>query len=135
MKSNVNSSLMLVNVRQFIRFVLVGLLNTVIFYGIYVLLLQVGYSYAFSLLIGTIIGIVNSYVWNKFFTFRKKLKSIWETVKFFIVYGVQYLSNLLIIHTCVTVLGISAELAGLVAICFGVFISFFGHKYWTFRSA
>jgi putative flippase GtrA len=124
-----------INMRQFFKFALVGFINTAVFYGIYFALLQLGFNYVIALTVGTVVGIVNSYLWNKIFTFRVKKKSLWESVKFFLVYGVQYLSNLLIIHICVSHIGISEELAGLLAISVGVFISYFGHKFWTFRGA
>ena len=126
-------TLCFVNVQQFLKFSFVGFVNTAIFYGIYYFLLQLGFFYVTALTIGTMAGLVNSYVWNKFFTFKSKERSASESFKFLAVYGVQYLSNLLIIYLCVEFVGISPELAGLAAICVGVFISYFGHKLWTFR--
>lgn len=122
------------NICQFIKYVLVGLLNTGVFYGIYYIMLQLGFFYAISVTVGTIIGIINSYFCNKYFTFKSEKKSISETVKFLTVYFIQYLSNLLIIHLCVNNVGISAELAGGVAISIGLFISYFGNKFWSFRA-
>lgn len=119
--------------RQFIKYVFVGILNTIIYYGIYYAMLKFGFFYVVSVTVGTIAGIINSYFWNKFFTFRSKKKSVAEKFKFLSVYGVQYLSNLLIIYLCVNYVGISEELAGLGAIGIGMFISYFGHKFWSFR--
>lgn len=126
------NKLELMDIRKFIKFSLVGVVNTVVFYGIYYFLLQAGIWYVVSLTIGNIVAIINSYVLNKFFTFKAKKKSISESVRFFIVAGVQYLLNLLIVHVCVSFIGISAELSGLIAICISVFASYFGHKFWTF---
>jgi len=121
------------NINQFIKYVFVGLINTAIYYGIYYLMLKLGFSYALSLTVGTIAGVVNSYFWNKYFTFRTKKITVSETLKFLLVYGVQYLSNLFIIYLCVEYLGISKELAGLAAIGIGTFIGYFGHKFWSFK--
>lgn len=123
------------DIRQFIKYILVGLMNTGVFYGIYYIMLRLGFFYAISVTVGTIVGIINSYFWNKYFTFKSEKKSISETVKFLTVYFVQYLSNLLVIHLCVNNVGVSAELAGLVAISIGLFISYFGNKFWSFRVA
>jgi len=122
------------NISQFLKYVFVGCLNTVVFYCIYYIMLQLGFFYALSVTVGTVIGIINSYFWNKFFTFKSKKKSIEEMHKFLMVYFVQYLSNLLIIYLCINYIGISAELAGIVAISIGLFISYFGHKFWSFRN-
>jgi len=96
-------------------------------------MIKMEFSYALSLATGTIAGIINSYFWNKYFTFRTKKITVSETVKFLIVYGVQYFSNLLLIYLCVEYTGISKELAGFFAIGVGTFIGYFGHKFWSFR--
>jgi len=130
---NVKRKLANMDIRKFIKFSLVGVVNTVVFYSIYYILLQLGILYAISLTVGNVIAIFNSYILNKFFTFKTKGKSLKETIKFFMVAGAQYLFNLLIVHICVSLIGISAELAGLIAISLSVFASYFGHKIWTFR--
>jgi len=122
-----------INMRQFLKFIFVGVINTVVFYGVYYGLLQLGISYVISLTVGNVIGIVNSYLWNKFFTFKSKKRSMSETVKFITIAILQYFLNLLIVHLCVTILDISPELAGLIAISISVFVSYFGHKFWSFR--
>jgi putative flippase GtrA len=121
------------NPKQFIKFSFVGVLNTVVFYGVYLILLRLGFSFVIATTAGTIVGILNSYVWNKLFTFKAKQKCKSEVAKFLVVYFVQYLSNLLIIYLCVTYIGVSAELSGIPSIAIGVFISYFGHKFWTFK--
>jgi len=118
---------------QFIKFSLVGVLNTLVFYGIYYLLLRLGFFYVVAATAGTVAGIINSYIFNKLFVFKTKRRSISEVIKFMIVYGVQYLSNILVIFLCITYIGISAELAGIPAVGIGVIISFLGHKFWSFR--
>ena len=119
---------------QFFKFAIVGFANTALYYLVYFILLQLGFYYYIALTIGTITGIINSYIWNKIFTFMSKQKSMSEKIKFLTVYGVQYLNNLLITHLCIRYLGLIPEVAGLIAIGIGVFISYFGHKFWTFRS-
>ena len=121
------------DVRKFLKFSFVGFINTAVFYGIYYLLLQLGFSYVVALSGGTAIGIINSYIWNKLYTFKTKKLSVSETLKFLVVYVVQYLSNLLVIYICIEFIGVSPELAGLPAVGIGVFISYFGHKFWTFH--
>jgi putative flippase GtrA len=130
---SIKKKLEMMDIRKFIKFSLVGVVNTVVFYGIYYVLLQVGLVYAIALTVSNIVAIANSYVLNKLFTFKTKEKSFKETVRFFIVAGIQYLLNLLIVHVCVSFIGISATLAGVIAIGITVFISYFGHKLWTFR--
>ena len=118
---------------QLVKFVFVGCLNVAIYYGLFVLMLQIGVHYIPATSIGMIIAIINSYFWNKFFTFKSSSRAFGEKIKFLIVHGVQYLCNILIIHLCVTLLNIMPELAGLFAVIIGMFVSFFGHKFWSFK--
>lgn len=123
----------MMDIKKFIKFSFVGVINTIVFYVIYFILLQLDFSYVVSLTVGTIAGIINSFLWNKFYTFKSKKLSLSETLKFLAVAGVQYVVNLAVVHICVSYIGISAELAGIIAICISVFVSYFGHKFWTFK--
>ena len=134
-KGRVEKILTTFNVKQFLKFIFVGFINTGVFYSIYYVLLQLGFFYAVALTIGNIIGIINSYLWNKFFTFGSKKRSIGETIKFLVIAIMQYFLNLLIVYLCVDRAGISPESAGLIAISISVFFSYFGHKFWSFREA
>lgn len=116
------------------KFVMVGVMNTLVYYGIYYLLLQLGFHFAIATTSGYIVGLTNSYIWNKLFVFKagKKVHS-GEVVKFIVVYIVQYLANLGIIYVCVEHIGISAEVAGLIAAVIGPFISYTGLRFLGFR--
>jgi putative flippase GtrA len=133
--NSTKSKLGFMDVRKFVKYSLVGVVNTAVFYGIYFMLLQVGVWYVISLTIGNVAAVFNSYIMNKVFTFKTKEKSLRESMKFFVVAGVQYVLNLLVVHFCVGYIGLSAELAGFIAICISVFMSYFGHKLWTFKGA
>ena len=133
--SKVEKILTIINVKQFLKFIFVGFINTGVFYGVYYVLLQLNFSYVVALTVGNIISIINSYLWNKFFTFKSKRRSMGESVKFFVIAIMQYFLNLLIVYSCVDLIGISAELAGLIAISISVFFSYFGHKFWSFKGA
>ena len=134
-KGRVEKILATINVKQFLKFVFVGFINTGVFYGIYYVMLQLNYSYAVALTVGNIIGIINSYIWNKFFTFGSKKASKGEVTKFLVIAIMQYFLNLLIVYICVDLVGISPELAGVIAISISVFFSYFGHKFWSFKGA
>ena len=129
--------LKLTDVGQFVRFSLVGVSNTLVFYAAYLGVLWLGFSFVAAATVGTVIGIVNSYVLNKIFTFRSGKKSsgklLGEKIRFVTVYVAQYFVNIAVISVCVNIFGIRPELAGLPSIGIAVIVSFFGHKYWTFR--
>ncbi|MDE6597502.1 MAG: glycosyltransferase [Clostridia bacterium] len=125
---------------QRIRFLFVGALNTAVGYGVdagfTALFLKLGISTAVAIAaggaIGTVIGTIHSYLWNKFFTFQSKKKSFWEIVRFVLVYAVQYGISFGMN------LGLSKVISNpwiykLITICVTTVISWFGHKYFSFR--
>ena len=126
------------DIKQFIRFSAVGVVNTLVFYAVYLVMLWVGFFYVVAATAGTVSGIVNSYIMNKKFTFRAnsnpKDTHLREKIRFAAICLVQYLVNLAVIFACINFVGMSAELAGLPAVGIAIFVGFFGHKFWTFKN-
>lgn len=119
--------------RKEIRFLFVGGINTVVGYGSYALFIFLGLNYVAAQTFSTIIGVINSYFWNKYFTFKQPYKSFAEIIKFLSVYLVSYLMNLLILYIFVDILKLNEYAAGLLGLIFTTLISYFGHNYFSFR--
>ncbi len=118
---------------QEIRFLLVGCLNTIVGYGIYALLIYFHMNYLIANTISTIIGVIHSYLWNRFFTFKSKEKAFMEILKFASVYFVSYLIGSCTLFLFKSVLNVSPYIAGFINLFITTIISFFGHKYFSFR--
>lgn len=80
-----------------------------------------------------IIGVIHSYFWNKYWTFKKKEKSHKEKVKFASVYAVTFAVNAGLLVLFIEYLGMTAQIAGLLAMFIVTIISFTGHKFWSFK--
>ena len=75
----------------FIRYLLVGMLNTAFGYAIFALLTYFGFHYALALLIATVTGIVfNFRTFGQFVFHQRDWRLIW---RFFAVYGLLYVIN------------------------------------------
>lgn len=120
---------------QQIRFLFVGVLNTIVGYGGYALLLVFGLNYFYANTISYIIGIIHSYIWNKKFTFKSRDKSILEVVKFVGVYLLNYLIGLASLSLFVKIFGINEYIAGALNLFVTTLISYFGHKYFSFSKS
>ena len=119
--------------RQEIRFLMVGILNTIVGYGIYAILVFFHMNYLIANTISTALGILHSYLWNRFYTFKSKEKAGKEFAKFVSVYALSYL-----IGTCTLVLfknffHFNSYFAGLFNLGVTTVISFFGHKNFSFK--
>ena len=96
------------------RFLVAGATNTLLTYGLYLLLLgPLGHRLAYALAYAA--GIVLAYVLGRGFVFKRHAG--WRSVLLTpIIYLLQFCVGLLIVETWITALGLRAELAPLVAI-------------------
>lgn len=127
-----------------VRFVFVGVLNTLVGYGsTFIMYLIFGIDFRntdaadevhvfICTLTGQILGMINSYFFNKYFTFRSKKKSPAETVRFFIVCGVQYAVNYFGTLLTFNVLHWYKILSMLAVAVVSTLVSYFGHNLFTF---
>lgn len=121
----------------FLRYNLVGLLNTGLGYGlIFGLMFFFNVSPNWSNFIGYAIGAVISYFLNRSFTFRSRGASLRQPVLFFCVIAVSFLLNLLVLNLLLPLGGarpywkyLSQFVAGIVYII----VSFVLLKVWVFR--
>lgn len=85
------------NLVQFVKYSLVGVLNTLLTLGLIFLCKSViGLDQMLSNAIGYVAGFINSFLWNKKWVFRSKKGYAKEAAKFFIgflvCYGVQFVT-------------------------------------------
>jgi putative flippase GtrA len=130
---------------SFIRFVIVGVFNTVVGLGTSFLLfnlLELGYWV--STFTGNTIGAIVSYFLNKSFTFRSDVSvrsSWWKfALVILICYGLSYGASMLLANLC-SYLFPSASPAllhnGAILIGNGLYMisNYLGHRYFTFRAS
>lgn len=121
--------------RQFFRFVLVGIANTVLGYAIiFGLMYLAEFSPEISNLSGYFFGLLISYVLNRNFTFESIQRRDVEFLRFIIVFAVAYLANLMVLIFLVRVVFFSPGWAQVVSGGVYIVISYFLNKYYVFRS-
>jgi len=132
---------------QFMKFILVGFLNTAVDFGILNLLMVIFRVYAgwpFSLFkaISFSCAVTNSYFLNKFWTFQKEDKAkIQEFSKFLIISIIALLINVSLSSFLVNKIGpqfnispiLWANLSAIAAVGITTLINFFGYKYLVFK--
>lgn len=120
---------------QFIRFCLIGLLNTGIHYGVFLLLLRLaGIHYLVATVVGYCCGVINSYCMNRTWTFQGAASQRHrEFAKFFWVNTVSLGVNVVALKVSVAYLYIPEEFALILAIGVSTVTNFLGNKFWTFK--
>ncbi|MDD5431104.1 MAG: GtrA family protein [Candidatus Pacebacteria bacterium] len=135
-------------VLQFVRFGIVGGFNTLFDLGILNLLIYLtdidaGIYYSVFKAISFCIAVINSYIWNKFWTFKTAGEPVraGEAIKFFAVYLVGFGINVSVASILVNFIGapegidgkIWANIGALTASFTGLFWNFLGTKFIVFK--
>lgn len=119
---------------QRIRFLLVGGINTAVGYGTFAALVFCGLHYLAAHVAATAAGVSCSYILNKYFTFRQYKKSFAEACRFVLVYAVSFFAGVIVLYSMVSKMSLNPYAAGMINLLFTTMISWFGHKYFSFRS-
>jgi putative flippase GtrA len=117
---------------HFVRYAGIGVINTVVGYGLIFTLMFFGINPFLSNGISYAVGIIVSYILNRNFNFRSE-KSTRETFpKFVGVLLIAYLLNLAALFVSLTILHINKYIAQLIAGVFYTLFGFYGNRYITF---
>lgn len=120
--------------KQFIKFGIVGVLNTTIALVIYYIFIWINRDlYIVGNAVGFIISVMNAYYWNNKYVFSKKAKgNIKPLIRSFIVYGFTFLLSTGLLYFWVYI-GISEIIAPLINLCITVPLNFIFNKLWAFK--
>lgn len=127
---------LLVKYKSFIRFAIVGVINTIVTILVNMLCNNVfNIHYQISWVIAYAAGVTNSYIMNKLWTFESKggNKTTTEMLQFVAVNLVSLAATSLGLKYFVDNMGINKNLAQLPTIVISQFINYFGYKLWVFK--
>ena len=119
-----------------IRYLLAGGWNTVFGVGLYTAVYELWGTpgnYLFWAVLVNILAITNAFLCYKFFVFRTKGNFLREYLKCYLVYGAGALLGLAGLFLLVSIAGMNPVLANILITGITVILSYFGHKYFSFR--
>ncbi|HEK9100884.1 GtrA family protein [Bacillus pfraonensis] len=120
---------------KFLKFGLVGIFNTLITIISYIILVKLGMNYLIANTISYLIGVANSYYWNKNWVFQSNSKNLSVFLKFLTVNLIVLAFNTLSLFILVDKLLYNEFIAQIFAIGIGMMINFFLNKIWTFNQS
>lgn len=122
-------------VKQAIKYGVVGVSNTLITaIVIWIMMKLLGFSDVVSNIVGYIAGVLNSFIWNKQWTFQSSAGWISSAVRFGIVFGICYLLQLGLLIYLNKHLSIDPYYNQLLAMAFYTVINFIMNKFYTFKA-
>jgi putative flippase GtrA len=120
---------------QFVKFGIVGVSNTLLFFAVYTLLLKgFGVWYLAASGIGFTAGAVNGFLLNRRWTFAGHVGDALTPVRWTVVQGCGLLLNLALVAACVEVIGLDKLIGQAIAIAIVVVVTFLANRAWTFRT-
>lgn len=125
-------------IKQFVKFGIVGMSNTLISYVVYVVLVGLQINYVLASIAGFIVSVFNSYYWNNKYVFKKQedeQRTWWKTlIKTFVSYAGTglVLSNILLV-IWVEWIKVPKIVAPLINLLITVPLNFIINKFWAFK--
>jgi len=122
-------------VRQFVKFGIVGVSSTIIDWGIFYLLnYYLGIYYLIAKVLSFAVSVINSYIWNRRWTFRSdNPNKLSEFGKFMLVAVVGLVLNTYIMFLAVEKLHLQYIFGLILATAVVMFWNFLINKFWTFK--
>lgn len=122
---------------QFLKFGVVGLLNTFIALGIYYIFVWIDGTTVMALVgqtVGWACGVLNAFVLNRLFVFKESKEIWWKVlIKLYVAYAMSLGIALVLTFLLVEIIGISVMIAPLLILFVTVPFNFLVSKYWSFH--
>lgn len=128
-----------------VRFIIVGIWNTIFGYGVYLILYEYSLtffvkryiSYMVAIILSNIIAIINAYIFHKYITFKSKVTGMIKIIKEFARFVTTYLSGIIFglvsLPILVEVFGLTPPIAGALITLLCAIISYLGHSRFSFK--
>jgi putative flippase GtrA len=119
---------------QFVKFGIVGVSNTLLFFATYTLLLKgFGVWYLVASGIGFAVGAVNGFLLNRAWTFKGHQGDALTPVRWCVVQGCGLALNEGLLYLFVEGIGLDKLIGQAIAIAVVVVVTFTANRAWTFR--
>lgn len=120
--------------RQFTKFGIIGLSNTLLSLAIYYALVYLGVHYIAAYTVGFCLSVLNAYYWNSRYVFQSstQIRGV-SFLKSFLTYGSTFVIGTVFLFIMVNFLHISDRLAPVINLVFTVPANFIIHRFWVFK--
>lgn len=115
---------------QFVRFLFVGLVNSLFGYGCFAGFLAIGLHYAVALFLATVIGVLFNFKTTGALVFRSSSNRL--LFRFCAVYGIVYTANVLLMK-CLLRVGLNSYASGAVLLAPIAVLSYILNKKYVFQ--
>lgn len=119
---------------QFVKFCLVGVSNTLISFGIYCVFVLINKKlYLVGNAVGFVVSVLNSYILNSKYVFKKRDERVKTIAKTFTAYGTNLLIGTVLLYLFVDVMRLSEFIAPILNLAVTVPLNFLLNKFWVMK--
>ncbi|MDO9152978.1 MAG: GtrA family protein [Paludibacter sp.] len=123
------------SILQLIKFGIVGVSNTLLTaVVIWLMLRKLNSSDYFANITGYVVGLMNSFIWNRKWTFESKAEISSTIIKFIVIFAVSYLLQLGALYLLLNFTEIDSYICQLMSMVVYTGTNFLLNKYYTFKS-
>ncbi|MEG2119671.1 MAG: GtrA family protein [Pseudoflavonifractor sp.] len=135
MKEKLLQFLQIFDLRKFAKFGLIGVVNTLLDLGVFYVMNKIFLLDPYlSQIISFFVGALNSFLWNKFWTFEKRGSVTGrEVLRYVVTNGGYLLLSLGLLRLLVGALSVDPFLAKLPTTAFMLLYNYLMNKFWVFR--
>lgn len=120
--------------KQFIKFGLVGVSNTLLSLAIYYILVLINVNYILANIIAFIISVLNAYYWNNKYVFKDSAQTKYKKlIKVYLSYGITFLLSTFLLYIMVDCISISKYIAPIINLIITIPLNFLLNKLWAFK--
>ncbi len=123
------------NLKYFYRYILIGVINTIVGYSVIFGLMLFGVNPFVSNFIGYFVGINISYFLNKNFNFKSNKPNIKTFPVFLSILALAYVLNVLTLYLCLNFIRLDKYISQVVAGAVYVIVGFLGSRFIAFRDS
>lgn len=119
---------------QFVKFCLVGVSNTLISFGVYCIFVLINKDlYLVGNAVGFVVSVLNSYIWNSRFVFKKQDERVKTIIKTFLAYGTNLIVGTALLYVFVDVMEISEFISPILNLAVTIPLNFLLNKFWVMK--
>ena len=118
-----------------VRYVIVGLWNTFVGFGLFTLFIYVlpVSKYLLALTLATLFAGINAYLTQRIYVWQSSATIKKEASKFFTVFITQSVANIVLLFLLVNYLNLNPLWTQYVIATVLIIVTYLSHKYWTFK--
>ena len=122
-------------IKQFLRFCLIGLETTILYYLVFIVCFNfISINYLVSAAIAFISSVFLGFFFNKLYTFHSKRKTTITFPEYLAIYSISLLLHLSAMRFLVETMGVMPIISNLFVLPFTTMINFFGSKIVVFKN-